>query len=276
MGGESPQVDGAFRCERLLLVLDRTDGKCCWPRPWAIKNWTTGYGKDGRPVLTGSRRYHRRRKRDVRDRNPEMAGSVSLDPASKLFFVRLFPGCSAVRKDPTPPEMGQRFFGGSLARGQGGSRSLIRRHGMCTPAQRHGSIRCSAVASAVPARSRPPCGLCSSARATAHYGAGLQNRNPHLAFRKTGPGLAGFTHDLYGRRHTICGSCRDKAGSSVSSDAIGDRPRMARSAVADCLVRRRQPRFHSSRMAAVESVPTREHPRRGLPNTWSSVRRPAA
>jgi alcohol dehydrogenase (cytochrome c) len=40
--------------------------------------------------------------------------------------VRLSESCSAMRKDPTPPEMGQRFFGGSFGARQGGSRSLIR------------------------------------------------------------------------------------------------------------------------------------------------------
>jgi alcohol dehydrogenase (cytochrome c) len=49
-----------------------------------------------------------------------------LDPASKLFFVRLSSDCSAIRKDPTPPEMGQRFFGGSFGERQGGSQSWIR------------------------------------------------------------------------------------------------------------------------------------------------------
>jgi hypothetical protein len=51
------------------------------------------------------------------------------------------------------------------------------------------------------------------------YGAGLQNRNAHLAFRNW-PGLAGFTDDLYGRRHTICGSCRTRRNIQFCSDAV--------------------------------------------------------
>jgi alcohol dehydrogenase (cytochrome c) len=47
--------------------------------------------------------------------------SAALDPGSKRMFVRLSESCSAVRKDPTPPQMGQRFFGGSFGgRGPGG------------------------------------------------------------------------------------------------------------------------------------------------------------
>jgi alcohol dehydrogenase (cytochrome c) len=49
-----------------------------------------------------------------------------VDPVSKLLFVRLSEGCSAIRKDPTPPVMGQRFFGGSFGERQGGSQSFVR------------------------------------------------------------------------------------------------------------------------------------------------------
>jgi alcohol dehydrogenase (cytochrome c) len=42
-----------------------------------------------------------------------------------LFFARVSEGCSIIRKDPTPPEMGQRFFGGSFGGRQGGQ-SFIR------------------------------------------------------------------------------------------------------------------------------------------------------
>ena len=42
--------------------------------------------------------------------------SSALDLRSKLFFVSRLRGCSTVRKDPTPPEMGQRFFGGKHGR----------------------------------------------------------------------------------------------------------------------------------------------------------------
>jgi alcohol dehydrogenase (cytochrome c) len=114
-----------------FFVLDRTDGKLLLATPMGNQNWTTGYGKDGRPVLTD------RADTTVEGTVTCATGtqkwpSVSLDPASKLFFVRLSQGCSAVRKDPTPPEMGQRFFGGSFGERQGGSRSLIRAMDMHT------------------------------------------------------------------------------------------------------------------------------------------------
>jgi len=88
------------------------------------QNWTTGYGKDGHPVLTD------RADTTVEGTVTCQTGtqkwpSVAVDPASKLLFVRLSEGCSAIRKDPTPPQMGQRFFGGSFGERQGGSRSFI-------------------------------------------------------------------------------------------------------------------------------------------------------
>jgi len=107
-----------------FFVLDRTDGKLLLASPLGEQNWTTGYGKDGRPVLTdhfettiegtstcraGAAKWH----------------SSSFDPASKLYMARVSEGCSAIHKDPTPPEMGQRFFGGSFGDG-GGVQSFIR------------------------------------------------------------------------------------------------------------------------------------------------------
>ena len=88
-----------------FFVLDRTDGKLLFATPMGNQNWTTGYGKDGRPILAD------RADTSVEGTVTCATGtqkwpSVSLVPASKLFFVRLSEGCSAIRKDPTPPEMG--------------------------------------------------------------------------------------------------------------------------------------------------------------------------
>ena len=108
-----------------FFVLDRTDGKLLLATPMGNQNWTTGYGKDGRPVLTDHFETTVEGTQTCATGTQKWP-SVSLDPASKLFFVRLSEGCSAIRKDPTPPEMGQRFFGGSFGERQGGSQSFIR------------------------------------------------------------------------------------------------------------------------------------------------------
>ena len=107
-----------------FFVLDRTSGELLLATPMGKQNWTTGYGKDGRPVLTD------RAETSVEGTLTCQTGtlkwpSVSLDPASRLFFVRLTEDCSAIRKDPTPPKMGQRFFGGSFGERQGNSRNFI-------------------------------------------------------------------------------------------------------------------------------------------------------
>jgi alcohol dehydrogenase (cytochrome c) len=106
-----------------FFVLDRTDGKLLLATPLGKQNWTTGYGKDGRPVLTDHFESTFEGTLTCQTGTAKWPSS-SFDPASKLFFVRVFDGCATVRKDPTPPEMGQRFFGGDMG-GAGGSRSLI-------------------------------------------------------------------------------------------------------------------------------------------------------
>jgi alcohol dehydrogenase (cytochrome c) len=107
-----------------FFVLDRTDGKLLLASPLGKQNWTTGYGKDGRPVLTDHFET------TIEGTSTCRAGatkwqSSSFDPASKLYLARVSEGCSTIRKDPTPPEMGQRFFGGSFGSGDGGQ-SFIR------------------------------------------------------------------------------------------------------------------------------------------------------
>jgi alcohol dehydrogenase (cytochrome c) len=107
-----------------FFVLDRTDGKLLLATPLGNQNWTTGYGKDGRPVVTDHFETTIEGTLTCQTGTPKWASS-SLDPLSKLLFVRLSESCSAIRKDPTPPEMGQRFFGGDFGP-PGSSRSFIR------------------------------------------------------------------------------------------------------------------------------------------------------
>jgi alcohol dehydrogenase (cytochrome c) len=108
-----------------FFVLDRTDGKLLLASPLGPQNWTTGYGKDGRPVLTDHFESTLEGTETCRAGAAKWS-SASLDPISKVFVTRVSEGCSTIRKDPTPPEMGQRFFGGSGMGGGGASKNFVR------------------------------------------------------------------------------------------------------------------------------------------------------
>jgi alcohol dehydrogenase (cytochrome c) len=106
-----------------FFVLDRTNGQLLLAKPLATVNWATGYGKDGRPILT-----------EHFDSTLEGAlvcggginwPAASFDPISKLFYARVSDQCGLFKKDPSPIEIGERFFGGSVA-GQPGGGSFIR------------------------------------------------------------------------------------------------------------------------------------------------------
>jgi len=89
-------------------------------------NWATGYGKDGRPIMT----EHFDSTLEGALVCPSGGGganwpATSYDPITKLFYVRVTDSCALYKKDPAPIEMGQRFFGGSVA-GQPGAASFIR------------------------------------------------------------------------------------------------------------------------------------------------------
>jgi alcohol dehydrogenase (cytochrome c) len=107
-----------------FFVLDRTDGKMLLASPLGAQNWTTGYGTDGRPVLTD---HFESSLEGTLTCTASAAKwlSAAFDPATKLFMARVSEGCTTIRKDPTPPEMGRRFFGGGTD-GRGGSQSFIR------------------------------------------------------------------------------------------------------------------------------------------------------
>jgi alcohol dehydrogenase (cytochrome c) len=110
-----------------FFVLDRTDGKLLLATPMGKQDWTTGYGKDGRPAVTATFESTREGTMTCATGAPKWA-SAALDPGLRWMFVRLSEGCSAVRKDPTPPQMGQRFFGGSFGARAPGGQSYI--HGI--------------------------------------------------------------------------------------------------------------------------------------------------
>ena len=124
-----------------FFVLDRTDGKMLLATPLGQQNWTAGYGKDGRPVVTPNFETTLEGIMTCRTGAPKWA-SAAFDPASKLFLTRAADGCSNVRKDPTPPEMGQRFFGGAqgLAVGAAAATRVSCRASTSSRVRRSGSI----------------------------------------------------------------------------------------------------------------------------------------
>jgi len=107
-----------------FFVLDRTDGKLLLATPMGKQDWNTGYGKDGRATVTANFETTLEGTMTCATGAPKWS-SVGVDPAARLMFVRLSEGCSAVRKDPTPPVMGQRFFGGSFGGRQTGGQTNL-------------------------------------------------------------------------------------------------------------------------------------------------------
>lgn len=109
-----------------FFVLDRTNGELLLAKPFSTVNWATGYGKDGRPILT----EHFDSTLEGALVCPGVGGganwpAASYDPITKLFYVRVIDGCAIYKKDPAPIDMGQRFFGGSGV-GQPGANLFIR------------------------------------------------------------------------------------------------------------------------------------------------------
>jgi alcohol dehydrogenase (cytochrome c) len=99
-----------------FFVLDRTNGELLLAKPLSKVNWATGYGKDGRPILT----EHFDSTLEGALVCPAGGGganwpSTAYDPISKLFYVRATDSCAVYTKDPSPIDMGQRFFGGTAA-----------------------------------------------------------------------------------------------------------------------------------------------------------------
>jgi alcohol dehydrogenase (cytochrome c) len=109
-----------------FFVIDRTNGELLLAKPISTVNWATGYGKDGRPILT----EHFDSTLEGALVCPGGGGganwpSQSFDPISKLFFIREADGCAIYKKDGTPAEVGERFFGGTVV-GQPGAANFIR------------------------------------------------------------------------------------------------------------------------------------------------------
>jgi len=110
-----------------FFVLDRTDGKLLLAKPISIVNWATGYGKDGRPILTDHF--------ESSSEGTMVCGgginwpSASYDPITKYFYARVSDSCGVFKKDPAPLEIGVRFFGGTVGSAPGmpgGGQNFIR------------------------------------------------------------------------------------------------------------------------------------------------------
>ena len=100
-----------------FFVLDRTDGKLLLASPLGKQNWTTGYGKDGRPVVTDNFETNPEGTATVcRTGAPKWASAV-FEPTAKLYITRTSYGCSTIRSDPQSYEVGQRFWGGMVMGG---------------------------------------------------------------------------------------------------------------------------------------------------------------
>jgi len=109
-----------------FFVLDRTNGELLLAKPVSTVNWASGYGKDGRPILT----EHFDSTLEGALVCPAGGGganwpATSYSPIARLFYVRVTDGCAIYKRDPEPIEVGERFFGGSAA-GEPGSQSFIR------------------------------------------------------------------------------------------------------------------------------------------------------
>jgi alcohol dehydrogenase (cytochrome c) len=91
-----------------FFALDRTNGELLMAKPLTKVNWATGYGKDGRPILTD--RYDSTL--EVCRGGANKWYSASYDPTSRFYFARIRDGCATYKKDPAPIEMGERYFGG--------------------------------------------------------------------------------------------------------------------------------------------------------------------
>ena len=101
-----------------FFVLDRVDGKLLRASPLGNQNWTIGYGADGRPVPTVNYETTLEGISTCKTGAAKWA-SAAFEPTLKLYITRVSEGCQTIRKDPTVPEMGQRFFGGAMAGGGG-------------------------------------------------------------------------------------------------------------------------------------------------------------
>jgi alcohol dehydrogenase (cytochrome c) len=108
-----------------FFVLDRTNGELLLAEPFVKVNWATGYGKDGRPILT--KNYDTSTEGTFTC--PASSGGTnwpasSWSPVTKLFYVRASDWC-AIYKKQADPLVDNRWMGGT-APNQPGALNFIR------------------------------------------------------------------------------------------------------------------------------------------------------
>jgi PQQ-dependent dehydrogenase (methanol/ethanol family) len=97
----------------MFYVLDRTDGKLMFGKPYVRQTWNLGFDKDGRPVLAP-------RSKASPEGNvvyPNMGGgsnwqSPSYDPVRALLYVVASDGGMGYRSSPAKYEEGREYMGG--------------------------------------------------------------------------------------------------------------------------------------------------------------------
>jgi hypothetical protein len=103
-----------------FFALDRTNGELLLAKPFVKVNWTTGYGKNGRPVLSNNFETSGEGVLTC----PASSGgtnwfSSSWSPITRLFYVRATEWC-AIYKKQQDPLVENRWYGG-VAPNQPGS-----------------------------------------------------------------------------------------------------------------------------------------------------------
>jgi alcohol dehydrogenase (cytochrome c) len=108
-----------------FFALDRTNGELLLAEPFVKVNWTTGYGKDGRPIPTNNFETSGEGVLTC----PASSGgtnwfSSSWSPITRLFYVRATEWCAIYQKQQDPL-VENRWYGG-VAPNQPGAQNFIR------------------------------------------------------------------------------------------------------------------------------------------------------
>jgi alcohol dehydrogenase (cytochrome c) len=108
-----------------FFALDRTNGELLLAEPFVKVNWTTGYGKNGRPIPTSNFETSGEGVLTC----PASSGgtnwfSSSWSPVTKLFYVRATEWCALYKKQQDPL-VENRWYGG-VAQNQPGAENFIR------------------------------------------------------------------------------------------------------------------------------------------------------
>jgi alcohol dehydrogenase (cytochrome c) len=110
----------------MFYILDRTNGKFLFAKPFAKQTWNSGSGKDGRPIETpGSKSSP-----EGNVIYPSLTGatnwqSPSYDPVRSTLYVAIREGATTYRSAPSKYEAGRQYMGGVFLRASAPSNSGI-------------------------------------------------------------------------------------------------------------------------------------------------------